>query len=408
MAETENPLAIEAVVIPVVLGVIGVVGVIGNGLVILVIARSKDMRTVTNVYVVNMAVTDFAYLVFSVPPAAIVFAASEWPLGEAMCKGMHYLGRVTLQASCLTLTAMSIDRFCAIVLPFKTVNFRRTRVAIIISACIWISSFLISIPVALRFKTFIVPNAVGTQTLCRETWQSQEAQKSYFIYLFVITYLVPVFISAVCGSLIVRQLIRSSRMPRCNLDRHERKMRRVTAMVLGVTALFALLWLPNHAINLWRVMNPLVPGIIQVYRVKMAFTCLAFTNSALNPFVYTFFGENFKLGLRRLFPRCCKRTMGASPQSSTRKSSLSHRKLSAQLSNKSVHCHRRGSLDGAGRRDFVVEIREESPSPMSMTERAPPSVTDTLDQTNILTDLCTCHGILNVICKKEKPLSSTV
>ncbi|XP_066303085.1 galanin receptor type 1-like [Branchiostoma lanceolatum] len=398
MAETENPLATEAVVIPAVLGVIGVVGVVGNGLVILVIARSKDMRTVTNIYVVNMAVTDLAYLVFSVPPAAIVFAASEWPLGEALCKGMHYLGRVTLQASCLTLTAMSIDRFCAIVLPFRTISFRRTRVAIIISTCIWISSLLISIPVALRFKTFQVP--ITNQTLCREIWETLTAQKSYFVYIFCITYLVPVFISAVCGSLIVRQLIRSSKLPRSNLDRHERKMRRVTAMVLGVTVLFALLWLPTHAINLWRVMNPFVPGMIQIYRVKMVFTCLAFANSALNPFVYTFFGENFKVGLRRLFPWCCRRTMGASPQSSTRKSSMSHRKLSAQLSNKSVHCHRSGPVDKDGRQDFVVEICEES-------HHTPRPMTDPHDQTNVLTDLCSCHQILN-ICKKDKPLSSIV
>ncbi|XP_078655691.1 galanin receptor type 1-like [Branchiostoma floridae x Branchiostoma belcheri] len=406
MAERENPFATEAVVIPAVLGVIGIVGVIGNGLVILVIARSKDMRTVTNIYVVNMAVTDLAYLVFSIPPAAIVFAFSEWPLGEALCKGMHYLGRGTHQAACLTLTAMSIDRFCAIVLPFRTVNFRQPRVAIIISVCIWISSLLINIPVALRFEVFHVPSG---QTLCRENWESMDAQKSYFVYVFVITYLVPVFISAVCGSLIVRQLIRSSRMPRTNLDRHERRMRRVTAMVLGVTFQFALLWLPTHGINLWRVANPLVLGGITLYRVKMAFTCLAFANSALNPFVYTFFGENFRVGLRRVLPCCCRRAIGTSVQSSTRRSSVPHRRLSAQSSNRGVHCHRNSSTDGA-RRDFVVEIGEQSPhTPLSPGEEIPHTplspVTD--DQTDILTDFCSCQRILN-ICKKEKSLSSRV
>ncbi|KAI8515495.1 receptor [Branchiostoma belcheri] len=112
---------------------------------------------------------------------------------------------VTLQATCLTLMALSIDRFCAIVLPFKSIDFRRPRVAIIVSVCIWIGSFLLSIPVALRQTIY----TVGGQVLCRELWPSAAAQQSYMVYMVSITYIIPLTTSIFCGAMIVRQKIRA-------------------------------------------------------------------------------------------------------------------------------------------------------------------------------------------------------
>ncbi len=45
--------------------------------------------------------------------------------------------QVTAQATCATLTAMSIDRYYAITDPLKALKSRTPRVAIVVSVCIW-------------------------------------------------------------------------------------------------------------------------------------------------------------------------------------------------------------------------------------------------------------------------------
>lgn len=49
------------------------------------------------------------------------------------------LSQVTVQATCITLTAMSGDRCYVTVYPLKSLRHRTPRVAMIVSICIWIS-----------------------------------------------------------------------------------------------------------------------------------------------------------------------------------------------------------------------------------------------------------------------------
>lgn len=61
-----------------------VVGLVGNGLVIFVFIRKKPMRTVTNTYLINLAITDILYLISTIPNKTVLM--DHWPFGEAMCE----------------------------------------------------------------------------------------------------------------------------------------------------------------------------------------------------------------------------------------------------------------------------------------------------------------------------------
>ena len=52
--------------------------------------------------------------------------------------------QVTVQATCITLTAMSGDRCYVTVYPLKSLRHRTPRVAMIVSVCIWIGGFTLS------------------------------------------------------------------------------------------------------------------------------------------------------------------------------------------------------------------------------------------------------------------------
>lgn len=49
--------------------------------------------------------------------------------------------KVTVQATCITLTAMSGDRCYVTIYPLKSLRHRTPRVAMIVSICIWIGTF---------------------------------------------------------------------------------------------------------------------------------------------------------------------------------------------------------------------------------------------------------------------------
>lgn len=62
------------------------IGVIGNFLVCFVVLRSKHMQTVTNLFIVNLAVADAVVLVLCSPPTVLQSVTETWFLGDIMCK----------------------------------------------------------------------------------------------------------------------------------------------------------------------------------------------------------------------------------------------------------------------------------------------------------------------------------
>ena len=51
--------------------IIFIVGIIGNLLVILVVAKNAHMRTITNIFIVNLAIGDFLVVLICLPPTMI-------------------------------------------------------------------------------------------------------------------------------------------------------------------------------------------------------------------------------------------------------------------------------------------------------------------------------------------------
>ena len=63
-----------------------VVGTIGNLLVCFVVWRSRHMQTVTNLFIVNLAVADFLVFVTCQPPTVLQNITETWFLGRLFCK----------------------------------------------------------------------------------------------------------------------------------------------------------------------------------------------------------------------------------------------------------------------------------------------------------------------------------
>ncbi|KAM8706936.1 hypothetical protein ACLKA7_011096 [Drosophila subpalustris] len=86
------------------------VGLIGNSFVIAVVLRAPRMRTVTNYFIVNLAIADILVIVFCLPATLIGNIFVPWMLGWLMCKFVPYIQGVSVAASVYSLIAVSLDR----------------------------------------------------------------------------------------------------------------------------------------------------------------------------------------------------------------------------------------------------------------------------------------------------------
>lgn len=66
-------------------------GVVGNLLVCLAVWRNRNLRTLTNVHLVNLAVADFLVIAICLPPTLLHDAMESWFLGTVGCKIVSFL-----------------------------------------------------------------------------------------------------------------------------------------------------------------------------------------------------------------------------------------------------------------------------------------------------------------------------
>ena len=108
---------LTTIIVPLTFGLIVLVGMFGNALVIIVVATNAQMRSTTNMLILNLAVADLLFIVLCVPSTATDYVLNAWPFGLVWCQTVQYLIYATSYVSIYTLIFMSIDRFMAVVFP---------------------------------------------------------------------------------------------------------------------------------------------------------------------------------------------------------------------------------------------------------------------------------------------------
>lgn len=96
------------------------IGVPANALVLFVLIRNGICRSNINLFLLNLALVDFIFLVFKVPlklNSYIVSSRIIWHLGTAVCKLSTYLLYVNMTVSILTLVALAVNRYNAVMRP---------------------------------------------------------------------------------------------------------------------------------------------------------------------------------------------------------------------------------------------------------------------------------------------------
>lgn len=183
--------------------IIFVCAIVGNSLVIITLVQRRRMRTVTNVFLLNLAVSDLLLGVFCMPTTLVGSILRNFVLGAVMCKLIPYLQAVSVSVSAWTLVSISLERFFAIVRPLESRRWQTRSHAYKVILLVWLCSMVTMLPIAVLSQ--LVPLR-GERKKCREVWPDVTSERVFNVYLDVTLFLLPLVVmsfvySCICATL---------------------------------------------------------------------------------------------------------------------------------------------------------------------------------------------------------------
>ncbi|TMS15459.1 somatostatin receptor type 5 isoform X1 [Larimichthys crocea] len=280
------------VVTAVVYTVVFIVGLLGNTLVIYVVVRYAKMKTVTNMYILNLALADELYIL-GIPFLGTNSVLSYWPYGNFFCKVYMTADTMSQFASTFCLTVMSIDRFLAVVHPIRSAKWRKPQVAKIFNTMMWVVSFLIVLPV------MIYTHVQEEFNTCNITWPEPHELWSiaFILYTSILGFFGPLVVICLCYLLIVIK-VRSAGV-RAGRTKRRKSERKVTRMVVIIVLVFVLCWLPFFTTNIVNLIH-VIPENRTTNRLYFSLVILTYVNSCANPILYGFLSDNFKQSFQKV------------------------------------------------------------------------------------------------------------
>ena len=147
-ADTNN---VKFVVSLIILLSINVLVIGGNTLVILAVAKSKKLRTVTNLFIVSLAFADLFLGITILPFSTMLEVLQVWVFGRIWCVMYLAIDVWLCTASILNLVAISLDRYIAINYPMRYPSLMSRRRAKCLIAGVWIFAFIVCLPPLLNW-----------------------------------------------------------------------------------------------------------------------------------------------------------------------------------------------------------------------------------------------------------------
>ncbi|XP_046439853.1 compound eye opsin BCRH2-like [Daphnia pulex] len=292
---------------------LGVVSLCGNGIVISLFTKTKGLRSTANMFVVNLAFSDFCMMISQFPMFVHnSFNGGIWLFGPAACELYACLGGVFGATSICTMAVIAYDRYNVIVKGMAGTKMTSKRAATLI-ACCWIYATGWSITPYFGFGRYIPEGILDS---CSFDYLTRDEQtKAFVLCLFIFLYCIPLTFITCCYYFIVKTIFfhektlrdQAKKMNvtslRSNADSNAASAEiKIAKVALCNIALWAAMWTPYAAIVLKGIfgdqstITPLVT-ILPSLITKSASIC--------NPIVYAISHPKFRLALQEKYPWFC-------------------------------------------------------------------------------------------------------
>lgn len=270
-------------------------GLLGNAIVVLVLFKYKRLKSMTDVYLLNLAVSDLLF-VFSLPFWGY-YAADQWVFGLELCKMISWVYLVGFFGGIFFIVLMSIDRYLAIVHAVFSLKARTVTYGVVTSVATWSVAIIASLPNLLFSTSYSERN----HTSCRIKFASNATRWKVLssLEINVLGLVLPMAVMLFCYSKIIRTL------QQCKNEKKNKAIK----MIMAVVVLFLGFWTPYNVVLFLESLVEL--EILQDCALErhldyalQATETLAFVHCCLNPIIYFFLGEKFRTYIVKLFKSC--------------------------------------------------------------------------------------------------------
>ncbi|XP_031206565.1 adenosine receptor A2b [Mastomys coucha] len=306
--------------------VIAALAVAGNVLVCAAVGASSALQTPTNYFLVSLATADVAVGLFAIPFAITISLGFCTDFYSCLFLACFVL--VLTQSSIFSLLAVAVDRYLAIRVPLRYKSLVTGTRARGIIAVLWVLSFGIGLTPFLGWNS--KDSATSNCTEPRDGIMNKSCcpvkclfenvvPMSYMVYFnFFGCVLPPLLIMLVIYIKIF--MVACKQLQRMELMDHSRTTlqreihaAKSLAMIVGI---FALCWLPVHAINCVTLFHPALAKDKPKSVMNVAIL-LSHANSVVNPIVYAYRNRDFRYSFHKIISRyilCQTDTKGGSGQ----------------------------------------------------------------------------------------------
>lgn len=338
--------------------------IFGNTLIIIVLVMNKRLRTVTNSFLLSLAVSDLMVAVFCIPFTFIPNLMGNFIFGEAICKIAAYFMGLSISVSTFSLVAIAIERYSAICNPLKSRVWQTRSHAYRVIAATWIISTIMMIPYPIynTLVSFQMKDGVTTGFQCRIEWPNSTVHQAWYVFLLTILFFIPGVVMIIAYGLISRELYRgiqfemdmkkeakahknglttttpmpcdegdgcyiqitkrrntmemstltpsgASQLDRARINNSEAKLiakKRVIRMLIVIVAMFFICWMPIFVANTWKAFDE-KSAFKALTGAPISFIhLLSYTSACVNPLIYCFMNKRFRKAFFGTFASCVK------------------------------------------------------------------------------------------------------
>ena len=277
---------------------------LGNLLVVYVVHKDSRLKSLTNVFIHNLALTDISMASLHMPFWVTSLYTGTWIFSEKWCKFQAVIQSTSGNASILTMGLIAFNRYFRVVKPglYNRV-YSSKRMARLYCAIAWIASMLLATPPLYGWgKMIYYPSC----SVCSFNWKIENI--SYTIVTVGVVINGTTVSILYCYYKIYKTLKESSQ----NINAHgiqdgvassarpETDIR-LLKTCFTVVCVFLLTWAPISVAVIFETAGCVIPREVCTVAVY-----LMFTSSLVNPMIYGIMNSQFKEAFKRalMFGTC--------------------------------------------------------------------------------------------------------
>ncbi|XP_035508605.1 chemokine XC receptor 1 [Morone saxatilis] len=301
-----NVVKFGSIAVPVFFSFVIILSLTGNILVLVILALYENLKSLTNIFILNLAISD---LVFTTGlPFWAIYHIWGWLFSEILCKIVTFVFFTGFYSSILFLTIMTIYRYLAVVHPLSDLSTQKRSTGGFVSILLWIISIGAAMP-SLLYSSLVSIHHKDKHSLGCEypatLWKNIGISQQNIFFLVAFAVMAFCYIQILC---------------RISKSRSHTKNRAVK-LVFSIVAVFFFGWVPYNVVIFLKILadNVVAPfhtceASIQLDYAFYVCRLIAFSHCCLNPVFYAFVGVKFRSHLKSMLHRMFNRASPAEEQ----------------------------------------------------------------------------------------------